>query len=1269
MRMGFLVLLILMLCTSLCVAGASMDKPWYWEGWLRTNPNIYYGYGLAYWWNIDAFDATLDGLDAGSVRELDISSDAAAEKADAAYMQRLAASDHKYRCLQELDDEGIRDMLVADGVLAASGTIGAFAALSDVWNRITSCADYAIYWKGTMDNSVDAMVLTMSEADKAVSEARYEYGNMQKRGMCDSEYHGAGREVCRNATSAFMTVDSGRTEGDFGGYVVALESYDAMKTYVREPLPGMRGYPEIMTAVWGSGGVMESFGNLKADSIAAIQASEAEYDMLERNASAKKAIAWERYSGLLEDCELYRIDEAPKKSTVGASESGAVDERLMQAHADLEAADLDYKIAEGHRNNHGEPSYLRMATEGMRDLDGRFDSIDAELDSIEMDAKEVVKGRREEAAGLIGEMKTMVEASPQSTILLGRYEAAVAYFERGEDADESLGAKFEYYGDASAEARSALSGLQLSEQADVNGIISEVGDLLERAKADDIQVYYEEETFAILKAQSDIPGRYGMLEDVRDRIVANAKAKYGHLEIMRMGLIERITLIGPAAADLLTEMDEAEGDVSFNADGTIRYAQSIGHLKALESDYLEIGMETERHAALLVANSMDADAYPLVGTARLDEPAEITLDILLKNMHEYGADEVEARVTLPVKMQLLYSDIVSGADGVESVRMEEGGKTLIIVLERVEPYQTFHPVFRKQMVIAHTKRINRHALGRGDGTALVEETIRFELDMDVNSIGLAGLVADATIDGYGPGRPLASGEHTLEYSRIEWDAYDERIENVQAYEIGMNTEVSYDIVIDPSISLDETMVYIDIPNDSRVSDVSVYSVNGDDIEADGRISGSAYLARVFDLDSGMESRLKVIYNVENVAAFVNDQLDALESGEHSESVDSIISEAESLAAAGDYDGAMASIERANAAIRKEGQEDAKLKQKFYAIRMEIVEELAQIEAALDMAGELGVDDAFVARLGARKDELLLRLDEADEKNASEALEIADEVDIKWMDKEITAAIKQMYAKYNDLRERFAAAGNMSTPQEFIDFETEMNRLEVGRRPEYVVSTAHYLGKVMGVVETQEGLAAQESSTLASSFASLKENVLGVLQDYMREKDAAKGTSLSGLFSYTEKSVKDSIDDVGELIGKSDNRLVESGMLSSLHDLKLMAGSKLELANGMLAQKNGTLSDEEREAFSRKIHAIAGLISSGEYVNAIRAGDNILDELGGAGEDGNSMLVLGITALAILATVAVYILQHQGEFGLKKDKTLRKLEKAEENRGPEKPHGS
>ena len=338
-------------------------------------------------------------------------------------------------------------------------------------------------------------------------------------------------------------------------------------------------------------------------------------------------------------------------------------------------------------------------------------------------------------------------------------------------------------------------------------------------------------------------------------------------------------------------------------------------------------------------------------------------------------------------------------------------------------------------------------------------------------------------------------------------------------------------------------------------------------------------------------------------------------------------------------------------LEKKNKETAKLQEKFNDLNKKLVSELEELSSALSNAP---YNSSFIDKLGARKDELEKVSQEIENMNLSEKFDVLQQIDFKWPSKELNNLKKSSYKEYNDMKERFYEAGNDSTPTEFLLFENSLHQLESGPRLEYGAELVRALQEVANLVKSQEEKYQDEKRSLELVFEKLESETTSLLDIYLRQASAAKGTDYSSIFTLTEKKVTSLIKEAGDSLEKNRGLFssktkelndTKQKMQDILNDLESESAAKLSLVDSLYRESRKDGKTLEKISLARKMH------ESGDYVNSLRATSQISTEIEEeSNDDSGAILILGITALAVLAAIAVFIVRQQ------KPKELRKLKK-------------
>ena len=1225
--------LILALMTLLPLGHATFVRPWENATWIATNPSIW-SYGVEVWWDVPTLHNTITEMHVEEVAALE--TDATVTKSISKALDGAhAAGDYENGCVA-----GVALTLGSFPLLPLGPAIAAFST-------IPQCLSYRGAWIGAVDNALAALEESGREADKAVADARASYDSAVFVGLCDPDYTGAGSERCAELKSAFASVDNGITEGGYGKYALLKQYEGEFGAGLAEPTPDLRLYPAMLELAWGEDGTISSFKGLKLASEKAKTDGELEYQSTLKSAAVHKEAAETRLDGLNWQ-RLGMIDRAPASFSSG--KAGTVAERLKelgQRKLEMDTGFENAKITHGRTMERG---HLSASIKSMDEADGAYEVLADEASELGTDAEETVAQQKDEAETELGRTEKQFSGAPPSSEASALFEEAQDAFASAERKG-SLGERFYSYSHAAALARSARNERTQADEMGAKTSLAELEALIEGAEKDGINVVAEKENLKLMDSLSPYDAE-PYIHSMIDSIIAKAKAKYEDaLLAARERIYADLSIAGPEAADLNTDIERCDEGM-FDGDSLL-FPESIGKLARLKVCYATLLGELEQYKCSMIGNSMSLAASPHVGEVCLDSPTEITLDLILHSKSRYNCSNVEVKASLDSPWPFVYSDIVSGKEGVESVRSEDGGKLLVLVLKNVKPEETKRIIFAKTVVLAHMLKEEREADGLGEGAALVRENTTFELDCRIWRLSVDG--SDAAIDGLPTDRSLGAGKHVLSVEREVNDAYEEEIANVKAYLLGMNSQVEYDVRILPSMDLGGVPILLDSLNDSHISSFRAVSATGEAVKDERRISETQYGLTVSGLKRGREAVVKVSYTVERTDSFVEEELRRLGALNLSADAKNLVEQARMAADIGDYAGALALLERSKAAQKAEDTRSDKLRKDREALAVTVRGELDEINGMLELFN--GSNSTFVGKLGARAGELELALNGSG--NGS-----LEKVDMKWLGKEIAAFGKDAYLEYGTLKEQFYLAGNATTPQEFLDFEAALNRLESGARLENAAGVLAALDKVRRMVESQERMQMLAAAGMKDSYAGLRSQVQETLAKYLKQATAAKGTEYASVFQESEKSVDKLLADADAAAGKDANALKtkmaelnksERRMSLTLESLRNESGAKLSMLSRLLAAKP---DGKKKDAVQGELDNMRGFVEGGDYVTALRAGSTIAKELDGSGwgetPGGNGLLVLGLTAFAVLAAIGVYVVKN----GRGEPKKLRRLHSME-----------
>ncbi|MFH0884968.1 MAG: hypothetical protein V1861_04620 [Candidatus Micrarchaeota archaeon] len=1217
----------LALAALIPVSMAEFPRPWENESWIAENPNIW-SFGKAYWWNIGEFQKTLDSADFTSVSRIPLEDPAAGHISDA--MKSAGEAEiHLSRCHA--------DLILSLGYLPSFPSL----AIISIFSESSACMAYSSDWRLSVDSDLLAIEDSIDASEKAVSEARAAYARMKYLGLCGTEYSGPGSEDCTMIESAFLSVDGGIAEGDYGKYVLIRQYSSTLESDLLNESPDLGESPTILGLVWGNDGVVKSFRNLRSSAQTSCQEAEKFRSEVAGSAAARKSSAASQLKAL-DSADAGKISRGP--SGIGLENAGSIAERYSYLAVEIERLNallLESRLQYSRTLDRG---YLAKSISLAESSEQGFSELTREAELLRTEARYAVDEQREEAASEISKTEKAFRSVPPGKEAMELLDEAKTSYLSAESAN-TLGTGFERYSKAAALARAARNADSFAAEQNADVSVALLKSLIQRAEKDGINVVSEKENLELLALLSPSQASEAVQSSI-DSIVAKARAKYeNNLLERRLRISDKISLAGPAAADLYTDMVRFEEGLVEN--GVLIFPDSIGSLKKLDSDYANLEAVLEDYSSDTVGNSMSVSTNPIVPLAKLDEPSEIILDVVMPNPRPYEAAHVNAQIRMGDPFDFLFSEITRGQEGIDSIRSLEGGKTIAVIFTSVAPYETKRVTFVKKSIIAHTLERTIQAQGLGNGRAGVRERIEFNLDCSVSGLDAPEGMESALLDGSASNGIIPPGKHFLSSDRIMEDAYSESVENIRAYRIGTNSLIEYDVRVMPAIDMESARVFLTSINDSRISSFDVTCATGETVKEKARITDTGYSALVMGLRKNKETVLKVRYRVEDTESFVRERLSSIEGLDLGPSANTLIQQAKSQASSGNFTEALALLEQAVATAKEEEKANVKLRSQCDSIEKNLREELSEIQSAL---GRYNSSSPFMLKLISRKNELERALSESNASNLSGKMDKLQNIDGKWLEKEITSLKKELYSRYNDIRERFYSSGNVTTPAEFLAFEEAYRRLEAGARLEYGVEAIQQLDYAENVVASQEELSETKKVGMRGLFDNMKRETLDTLGGYLRQAAAAKGTDYSSIFVESEKKVNSIISETEDAIG-ADSRIFQSRleelnrsrerMEAALDSLKNESEARMSMLESILASRK--IATERKAELEAKLESIRKMAEVGDYVNALRAQSALAKELDSMEEpEGNGMLILGVTGIALLAGIGFYMAKNPKE---------------------------
>jgi len=774
-------LTLLIFLALLPIAFADFDRPWENQGWISSNPAIF-SYGIEVWWNLPLLHKPLDSFDYSQINNLNIS-DSARSKLNQSIISKNQANSNLQVC-QAADN--LKSLWYSSAIVIPVSTL---IPITIEFMKISNCMSYKNNWINSVDSSLGLIEQGIDESESALDNARIHYNEIEFMGLCDENYTNTGSVQCLEIKSIFHTLDSNITEGNYGQYPLLLSYSKDLEAELRKPFPDLSILGSMAKLIWGEKSILALLEQVSLKANYAKTISESEFNSIIESAKGRKQLVTNEITKLkAQDLEL--ISSAPSSFEVHGI--GTIEDMFAEICEYDDDSAILLREAELERNRIFKRSYMANAISMASRADYYYENLLSNIDDLEQYSLDTLNQQEEEAAYELSETEKFLNSTGQSTTGVDLYNQAIDLYNSAES-QSTTGKKFVAYSKAAAYARAARNQQDQSKELNLNSLLQQLEDLIERAKTDEINIVTETETLVLL----DNLNPYQQEEIIRAsiaNILLKARVKYNDdLLETQTRIYDKLSLAEPFASDLYTDMERYEEGI-FQAD-EINYPLAIGHLKELKENYVLIETTLDQYMSEIVGNSMSASTSPLIDAIYLDQPSNITLDMVLINDRNYGAENVPVKISFDRSLSFLYSDICFGREDVKSIHMEDAGKTLVIVFAKVDPFEAKRITMEKQATIAHTTGRKAESIGIGNDAAHISEVIDFQLDMNIPRLSFENGFQDTFIDGINPSRSLNAGKHQITSEKTIQDAYNEKIININSYRMGTNSKVEYTIEI------------------------------------------------------------------------------------------------------------------------------------------------------------------------------------------------------------------------------------------------------------------------------------------------------------------------------------------------------------------------------------------------------------------------------------------------------------------------------------------
>ncbi|MDO8553900.1 MAG: hypothetical protein Q7S22_03785 [Candidatus Micrarchaeota archaeon] len=1265
-----LVLILLFLFSQIVFSSYYLDetiqRPWTDKSWVYGNTNIINIAWTDYWIPVPSITKSdihkpLDSLEMNSIDmgELDISVNqkfltywnyAVSNKVNADNSKKecqLFLGSGKFDLLQPIKFWG--DVLFKNGM--------------------TECLSYGTYWKGTMDNSVSMLEYGNKKINSQIKVTRELYTQSKKAGLCN-DYPGKEGESCKQAEQMFEIIDSDSSEFDYVGLNEIKTNEEILKKNLFSSVPDTSNFSSIILSTWASDGAVNKLELLNLQLVSDLKDTNTNLVLLASDSGTKEMGA----SAALANLDREGIGKITESATVGqylgSSDKNPVSERLLAAKDKLIRAKA--LLTEAKTEISSKPqNYVIDATSNILAANSIFSEIISDS-SILDDSKEVVASKRTEAE----DEQVRFNDATKSKLVTGDakkfFDDSVSMLEKGDNA-AILGLKFDYYQKSAKNARLALASFSENggdATAEFDSEILRLDALISNANKDGIDTYFEKTELLLIKSDKKV-SLLGELGTIRESILAKGYLQFSSMENRRAELLANIAL-DSTLADLRTTLSIEEGN-SFDSNGKLIYENAAGHINQIQSKYDFVDSEISKRKDVILSNSLITSASYSFSEVHLDEFTDISVYVHIYNPKNYGSENVKTVIKLPVEVELLKLDLVSPPSELKDI--VQNGKELQVYLKDVSPYHSYDLQFQKSKIIARTKNSKTFSKGSSVNSVEVSYTNTFVLDNDIPSLFLPDyeqLLVDGISYDFGA---LSKGTHTLNAVKTFDNAYYVNTSNYRASKVGLNSEVSYSTKIQPYLDIDSLEIYPDGLTNEKIKNLQIYSRSGEPIGNKGIIGNNNYYFEIKNLKANKTAEVLISYIVENSLEYVSDQLSLLESLNSTVEIRAFLVSARTNLIANNTEAALRNMDSAEQLIQKMHIEDLANEKQLNQLKIKLENEFDELSNLKEASLKLGVNDASIELLNTQANLIRQKLTQSDSMDKFSAISSLKEIDLTIKDKTISSRKKDAFIEFNKLKStHLSVIGNTDDPA-FDIFEQKFRKLEVTNSPDDFVEMLSALNDVKLLVSTSTSASSSYLSEFSIKFETMKSKLNQVLSAYLSQQSKAKGSKYEQLFSISKTALNKKISSFEDLLKnkKSKNELDDAfGDVSSDADtiintvalLKSDSSSKLSSIKAMFASKKSILSDSQQTSLAGLIANLEQSNASGDYIDVLKGSEVVSNNLAknSGSIDNSQLLILGITAILIIAIVIVYIVKPKNPFDADKktkSKYVKKLERADD----------
>lgn len=937
----------------------------------------------------------------------------------------------------------------------------------------------------------------------------------------------------------------------------------------------------------------------------------------------------------------------------------------------MEVAD-DAALSAGFGHTHkGETGWMeKCLMDGGTAIGAYIEILDS---TIIEDAEEIVNSRAKEAH--LALVDAIVAEDKLGVAGISVLETAKEECEEGDDVDSPLGERFDAYSKCILHAQLAMESAEEGEDvinAQRETDLSQIEDIIGRAKKDGIDVLNEERMLSALSATNE-PDYLGIIEGIREGILAKAEYKYPKLEEERMELLSWISMKEESFGYLGTWLEKEECYTHDELD----YMCALGNLMDIQESYEEIRADIEANKDVFVGERMLIEYSQQIGVVELDAKSEVYLYVEASNPLPFSAEGVVLDITTDFDFRKV--DILEGSGNVSVVLGNRDG--IEIHLSEIGAKETQMIVFRREEIVCRITDYEETAYGDDEGGATVLQEAEAYCNYPVEGLILGepfGIEGKATLDGIRAdvdslgkiSKTVGEGKHEIVVESYDYGAYNVDREVSFVSSLGTETSVELFFVFHPQRDL-EYITFSSKEGGKDLSGLEVFGYTGERIENKKIIGNSTIFFKVKGLMEGREAKVRVSYGISDLESFVNEVIQEYDQENLTASEEDLLEDAKSSTFTGDYPEAYASLEELRGLLEKREKEHTKALEKDSEIREKISARISILESALSLAEKFGVDNGYITEMEARLGELRESLETEVPEDA--LVGPLEGIDLGWEKKEVTKVSKELLSLENGLKSRWIELGARDLEMEEIieDIESKNSQFSGTLDFEDAIGAFHLIDLGEQRLRELEGEHEAEMEKKRGELEGYVTQAYEILSGYEKEYGAADGTHLESLFPMSPDGIKKELKEIsssGDFEGGVEKTV---DIISSMEGISVLLeeeGQRLEEeVLTLYAGSKNEMVKEDSEIVLASLEKARAYRNEGEYVLAIQSLETGLAKLENLEKGENGILVLAVTGLLILGVIGLYLANDKLPKGILPnkliggDKTARKYRKLKRER--------